>query len=499
MTRGGLFGPTSLLIAGRGVGVLISFLIPVVLARALAPAEFGTYKQLFLIYATLYGIAQMGLAESLFYFLPASPRHAGRHTANALCGLGVAGLLCLGALWAGRLGLSRLLSNPALAPHLPLLGLYLMLALAASGLEIVLTARRRFAAAARAYALSDLLRTALLLLPILLLPGSLDALLLGAVAFGLLRLGAAVAQAAREFGGELRPDRTLLKRQLAYALPFELAVLVEVLQGSYHQYAVAHHFDPATFAIYSVGCLQVPLVDLVAGPACNVMMVRMAEARRDGHPLAMRAAWHDATRALALVFVPLVGLLLVTAGVLLPFLFTDAYRASVPIFMVWTASFLLAALPLDGVLRAFADTRALFVISALKLAFIAGSIGWLLSEFHLLGAVAATVASAFVAKGLMLARAGRLMRLRAGELLPWGALAAIAGCGAAAAVPALLVMEAATPIPAPARLLAAGLAYAAGYGALILVLGLWRPGRRAPGGGFGAEFPAGAAGTVEGG
>ena len=33
-------------------------------------AEFGTYKQLFLIYATLFGVAQLGMAESLYYFIP---------------------------------------------------------------------------------------------------------------------------------------------------------------------------------------------------------------------------------------------------------------------------------------------------------------------------------------------------------------------------------------------------------------------------------------------
>ncbi|MGH9798067.1 MAG: glycosyltransferase, partial [Candidatus Polarisedimenticolia bacterium] len=324
-----------------------------------------------------------------------------------------------------------------------------------------------------AYALSDLLRTGFLLVPVV-LAGGLGGLLAGAVAFGALRFGAALRLTARELRGELHPDGALFRRQLAYALPFELAVLLDIAQANYHQYAVAHRFDAATFAIYSVGCLQVPLVDLIAGSVCNVMMVRMGELRRDGGTTALLSTWHETTRRLAAVFVPLVGLLLVTSRDLVTFLFTDAYAASVPVFRVWTVTFLLAALPLDGLLRVFADTRAFFAISAAKLLIIAATTGWLLSGLGLTGAVAATVIAACVAKGLALARMRRLMGLRLEELLPWRSLGVLLGCGAAAAVPAFLAASV-DGMPVPVRLAAAGLAYAAVYGALLLRFGVRRP------------------------
>jgi O-antigen/teichoic acid export membrane protein len=484
-------GPAFVLMMGRGMGVAASFLIPVVLARELAPSEFGTYKQLFLIHGTLYGIAQMGLAETLFYFVPSSPREAGRHAANAMLGLAASGAACLAFLWAARGGLARWLGNADLAGFLPLLGLHLALMLAAAGLEIVLTARRRFAAAATTYALSDMARTALFLLPVALALG-LRGLLAGAVAFAALRFGAALLQAAGEFRDGLRPDWPLLRRQLAYALPFELAVLVDVAQANYHHYAVAHRFDPVTFAVYAVGCLQVPLVDLIAGSACNVMMVRMAEQRRDGRAAALLATWHDTTRKLAAVFVPLVGVLLVTSRDLVTLLFTDAYRDSVPIFMIWTTTFLLAALPLDGLLRVFADTRSFLAISLLKLAFIAVTIGWLLSRLGLRGAAIATVGAAVVAKGAGLLRMKRLMGLGVADLLPWGRLASLAGCGALAAVPALLV-GAAGSIPSPLRLAATGLVYIAAYGALLLGARVRRSERVPRGAALRPERAAGAA------
>ena len=98
------FRPVLALISGRTVGFIAAFLIPLVLARILDQAEFGTYKQLFLIAATLYGVGQLGMAESLYYFLPHAPRgRAGAgYVANALGALLAGGLACLVALALGR-------------------------------------------------------------------------------------------------------------------------------------------------------------------------------------------------------------------------------------------------------------------------------------------------------------------------------------------------------------------------------------------------------------
>jgi hypothetical protein len=91
-----------LLVAGRTVGFVAAFAIPVVLARTFDQAAFGTYKQLFLIYATFYGLAQLGAAESLYYFVPRSADEAGRRVANALVTLSLTGIACFAGLYLGR-------------------------------------------------------------------------------------------------------------------------------------------------------------------------------------------------------------------------------------------------------------------------------------------------------------------------------------------------------------------------------------------------------------
>src|SRR5262249_12494333 len=157
----------------------------------------------------------------------------------------------------------------------------LTLSMVSAAFEIVMVCRRDERTAAVTYAASDLVRTAVFVGPALAF-GTLRAVLVGAVVFAAARVTAMLVYFWREFDGGFRVDFALWRGQLAYALPFALAVGIEVVQANFHQWVVAARFDAATFAIYAVGCLQIPLVDLVCTSTCNVMMVKMANTGPDG-------------------------------------------------------------------------------------------------------------------------------------------------------------------------------------------------------------------------
>jgi len=460
-----VFGPAMLLMTGRTLAFAATFFIPVVLARVFDPAVFGTYKQLFLIYSTVFFIAQLGMATSLYYFLPLASRDAGRYVANSMLFLGAVGFVCCGGLLMAAPMLAQWLNNSELPAYLPWIGLYLFLTMLASSLEMVLISRSRYGWASAAYALSDVARAAAFLLPVLLFH-KLVWLLQGAVLVAALRAVVTLFYFRREFRGSFQPDRTLLKSQSAYALPFAAAVCVEIVQGSIPQYAVAHQFDPATFAIYAVGCLQIPLVDFAASPTSDVMMVRMQERLAEGRKPAVVEIWHDATWKLALLLFPLFTFVAVAAREMIVLLYTESYVASVPIFIVWSTMILLAVLQVDGVMRVFAETRFLLALNVMRLVIVAGLIQWSLSRFHLLGPVLATVSAMLVFKVAALVRMKRLLDIRVSELLPWRQLAILlgaAGVGAAAAE-AVKLQSSLSTVP---LLLAMAVAYTVTYAVLL--------------------------------
>jgi O-antigen/teichoic acid export membrane protein len=402
------------LMIGRGISAVITFSIPIALARHLPQETYGTYKQFFLIAATTYLIGQAGLTASLYYFLPRDREDRGRYLIQALMGLFVIGALAAAIVFFGGAQIARRFSNPELSRLALPLAIYLWAFLGAAPLEISLTATKRTGLSGLCYVLSDLARTAALTAPVYTGRG-MYALAWGAVVFAGVRL--AVAWAAALSGRIVTPrlpTRRTVKAQLAYSLPFAGAVLLATVQMQFPQYAVAALTDAATYAIYAVGVLQIPLTDMLYTPVAEVMMVRLAQTSESGAP----AIFREAVARLALFFLPLTAFALAAAPILLPTLYTAAYTRSVPIFMIALSELPLSGLPVDGLLRSLNSTRTIFWINLGRLTFTLAAVPAGLWALGLPGAMLGYIATQWLAKMCMLAAAARRLRVRVGELLP---------------------------------------------------------------------------------
>ena len=53
------------------------------------------------------------------------------------------------------------------------------------------------------------------------------------------------------------------------------------LEVDYHNYYVSNHFGPANFAIYSIGCLDIPLITLLGESVSSVVIPRVSALERD--------------------------------------------------------------------------------------------------------------------------------------------------------------------------------------------------------------------------
>ena len=460
-TQDHITGPAFLLVAGRTAGLIATFAIGPLLARWLSLEDFGTYRTFFLLYATCFGLAQLGMAESLYYFVPRAPHDAGRYGANAALTLTASGFACLALLWMGRTRIANYFTNPDLPPYLLLLGLFLTFMLVTAVFEILMVSRKQHMNAALTYAISDVTRTAFFVVPALLFV-SLWAVLVGAVMFAAVRLVLMLMVLRRAFGG-LRPDLALWRAQLRYSLPFALAVSVDVILITYHQYVVGGRFDPATFAIYSTACMSIPLVDLIMTSTTSVMMVKMAENTTNRH-LAL-SLFHETVSRLAFLLLPLGVGLSVLAAPFIVTLFTTKFAAGVPIFALWALTVIPAAIAVDAMLRVYAQTRFLLVMNLVRLGFVAAFIGWFLGAFGLIGAVLITLLATVAAKALAIVRIASLLQVEVAGVLPWRPLGRMTLRALVSGLPAWAVAAALVRVPA--------LAFAAGvcvYAATYLIL-----------------------------
>jgi hypothetical protein len=154
------------LVAARMAAAILTLSIPLVLARTLATSEYGTYKQLFLIWQTLLYVLPLGMAQSLYYFVPRAedPRP---YFVNALTFMVFMGMVGGLAIYALGPSISRFASNPELLRLRGILAIYTFVSVSAFPLEIGLTSQGKTRLSAVAYLLTDATRALLMTLPVL--------------------------------------------------------------------------------------------------------------------------------------------------------------------------------------------------------------------------------------------------------------------------------------------------------------------------------------------
>lgn len=464
-------GPAFLLVAGRTLGLIATFAIGPILIRRLSLEDIGTYRTFFLLYGTLFGLAQLGMAESLYYFVPRRPQDAGRYGANAALMLTVSGLTCAALLWIGRGPIAAHFGNPELPAYLMLLGAYLTLMLVTTVFEILMVSRKQHMSAAITYVLSDLVRTALFVLPAIMFR-SLRAVFIGAVIFAAFRLAVMLGRLRREFGQTVRPDLALLRTQLRYAVPFAIAVSVEVILIYYHQYVVGGQVTPAMLGVYSTACMAIPLVDLIMTSTTSVMMVKMAEDSSDRH-LALEL-FHETVARLGFLLIPVAIGLAVLASPFIITYGTAKLAPAIPIFTAWVFTIIPSIFAVDAMLRVYAQTRFLLVMNVVRLGFVMAFIGWFMGTFGLVGAVLVTLFASVVGRGLAVVRIAKLLQVAVADVLPWAALARVTARAIAAGIPAWLIADVFATMP-PVALVAGGAAYGISYAVLSYAPGIAEP------------------------
>ncbi|TMA25817.1 MAG: polysaccharide biosynthesis protein [Deltaproteobacteria bacterium] len=458
MAQLGILKQAGPLLLGRAGATVLGFALPLVLTRLLPQTEFGTYKQVWLVVTTGYFMLQLGMSGSLYYFVPRRDGRAQAWLTQSVASVSMLGALCGAGLWMARFAIARQFGNPDLATFALPMALIAFTMIATSPIEVQLTAEGKVGAAAWVIFLSDAVRVAASVVP-LLLGWGLHGFFWAYVLHGALRMVLQAVMVLRNGGPSF--DFALLREQIAYALPFGGAVLLDIPQRTFHQWAVGSAVDAAAFAIYAQGCFQVPIVNLLYLPISDVLQVKLAEpgGRAQGVQL-----FHDANLRLAALFFPFTAGMVAAAALFVPALFTHTYDASVPIFRVAILLTPLSALPLDGTLRALGRTKYLFHIFLVRLVVTVPSVLIGLRLFGMTGAIGGHTLAEAAVRIVMLERVRRELGTSWRGILPWGQLSLLATASLVASVPALVVSRWAAESPRPfAALCLAGAAYAVVY------------------------------------
>jgi O-antigen/teichoic acid export membrane protein len=406
--------------AGRFLAMPLTFLVPIVLVRVFSVEEFGIYKQLFMIFYILLPIIDLGISQSLFYFIPKYQEQRDRILSQTfLLQVPIVVILTI-IFFIFRQEIGSLFSGDgeALADYIPLLGIFVLLWHLSNIFENLLIVEKKAFQAGAVTFLSELLRS-LVTIAIGLYGGNLEHLMLGLVGTSVIRCLFMGWYIKKTVYFSLNIQKKMIRTQLIYSIPFGLAIIVNTMVLYSHQYIVSISSSPRDFAIYVVGCFSLPIFSIVVDSVVKASLVKMSELTRNNDKfITIAGIISNSIRKLWILFFPLFVFLFVIAEELIVVLFTKDYSESVSIFRIFVFTIPLYALLVQHVPRIFEATRFILITNIFALA-LSSIVCFLLFElFGLEGAAIGFIVVNLIWKMMFLVKCKKMFNVPIRHLLP---------------------------------------------------------------------------------
>lgn len=465
----------------KTLAFVFAFLLPILLVRQMSQSEFGLYKQAFLVVNTAVTILPLGFAMSAFYFLPRAAGRKGHVIFNVLLFYLFIAVVVYGVLGFYPNALAAIFNARDLVAYGPEIGAVAALWIVSSFLEFVAVANGE-ARLAAFFIVTFQFSRSLSLLAAAILFTSLRALIYAALVQGVFQAAVSISYLSRRFPGFwLCFDWRTLRSQLAYALPLGVAGLLYYIQMDAHHYIVANRFGAAAYAIYAIGCFQLPFLSILAESAGAIMIERVSYLQSQNNKREILFLTARMLRKLGAIYFPVFALFLVLGREFITVIFTELYLDSWPIFAINLVLIPLGmiASAYDPVLRAYPEYLSFLIRVRTALLGLLLIVLWLATEhFRLVGAISAVVAVNIIERAIIAFRVGRIMGISSRDLVLFKDLGKLGGAAAVAAL-AAAAFRGLMPQAHPLALLAAcGAAFAIVYFGLVFLWGVLEPGER---------------------
>lgn len=405
------------LIIGRTLAYLLNMGLPICLVRIFTQSEYGLYKQLFLLFNTLLPLGQLGIAQSLYYFLPRYPEKKNALMTQTFIFILVTSILCGGGLLFFRESIAQAFHNKQMLQYLPLLAFYSFFMISSSFLEISMIAEGNAKLASITFVMSQIVNTSLLLL-FAITTQNLLYVMYGAILFSMIRFIIQIVYLLKKYKISLKNiDLLFWKRQFSYSIPIGLGNISWLIQIKLHQYFVSYFFDARMFAIYSIGCFKLPILGIITSSVSNVMVPSISKYQKEGNREQIIQIWKNAVRKMNFFFFPTLIFFFIIANDFIVVLFTSNYSESVSIFRVGLFAILISGLNPGAILQGYAKTRFIMKIAFFRLPVTAIILYSFIKKWGVLGAVTGDVAIMFLFRFILLIKAKKVLKSSLLDLL----------------------------------------------------------------------------------
>ncbi len=382
------------------VGFGFAFLLPLLVVRFLSQEKVGIYRQVFQVVVNAVALLPLGISMSAYYFLS---RETGEKRSSVVFNILIFNFLVGGAvcftLWFYPQLVGNIFRSEEITRLMPKIGIVIWIWVFSMFLETVAVANQEARLATIFIIFAQFTKMAFMVSAVVLF-ATVDAFVYAAMLQGAVQTIVLMIYLNSRFPRFWRTfDPKFFREQLFYALPFGLAALFSILQIDIHNYFVSYKFSAAEFAVYAIGCFQLPLIAMLAESINSVLISRMSELQAlDNKPEIVRLTLR-ATQKLAFFYLPVYVFLMITAQTFITTLFTHDYLASVPIFLINLTLMPIYIWVTDPIIRAYRELgRFMLILRVLILIALVAALYFGIQTFDLRGMITIVVVAALTEK-----------------------------------------------------------------------------------------------------
>ncbi len=474
------------LVLGKTLAFCFAFALPLLLVRRLSQYEFGLYKQIFLFVTTAMMLLPLGFHMSAYYFLPREPQWGKQVVLNILLfEVFVTIIACaIIVLWPSLL--MALFKSEEIARLSPSIAMAVLTFVVSALLDHTMLARGETKLATVLVVASQLTKT-MALLGAAIVFGTVRSLLYASIIQASIQVVVLVLYLRARFANFWRAfNWGIFREQLGYALPLGIAAQLWMLQTTLDNFFVSYTFGPGDYAIYAIGCFQLPLVVIVTESLGLTTIPRLSQMQKEGRLREIVELLARMMRKQAAIFLPLYVLLLVIGREFIVVLFTRQYLQSWPIFAI---NLILVPLAIvtsasDPVMRSYSEHRYFLLRMRIVLVALLATALWAgTARYGLIGAISIMAGVNVLQTIIIGAKTARILQLNRGDWLLFRDLGKILLASVIAGGATLLIKIALVGSSAIITVLVCGSVFGTVYLCLLLLLktatpeereGFWR-------------------------
>jgi len=306
------------------------------MARVLSQAELATYRQTLLAYQVAITLLSLGLANGIYYFLPTEKTRARGIVVDALVMMVVMGLIyAVFIALGGNHLLAQRFSNSAIVTTLTYLVPLPVVMLPAGLLASVMVVQNQV----NKLTVYNVLTNVVLAVGIIAAclhwrtPEAMVLIKVGiGFAIGIIGIHLMLKAVPR---GDWRPRFHNMKAMVVYSIPLATATALGTIFLQLDKIIVSSMCSPEQFAIYSNGAIEIPLVGIITGSIGAVIQPDLRRLVAVDDKLAALALFRQAAEKSAVILIPVMIFLLVSAEPFILTLFSKKYADSILPFRLY--------------------------------------------------------------------------------------------------------------------------------------------------------------------